>query len=1198
MLTTKIDRLGGPSEHPHTAFLHGNEPLHPLGLPNYWINTATLNLIVEDRIYAYFGLGPAVELVLTYNASSPVRGMFGKGWMFSYESSIQEKGGQVFLRRGSGQVLRFRRGSAPGTENAPVEAAPASGSFDRLLDYGSHWLYLPRHTHLLLRYDKKQGEQGCPLTSIADFDGNEVRFRYNGNGTLDTIVDAAGRETSLSCNGDGLVTEMRLADGRTARFTYGTNHTLARATDFQGIASSYTCDGDGRMVRMVVGEDRKTTAFSYSGGTGRAQISTVTDAAGNVTRYRMDAPGQVSVTDPEGNTTAYHSKDGRTERIVDAAGGTRVFEFEHGLLVKFHDANGNVSRRGYDERGNCTRLEDAEGGVDAYTFDAYDNLLTETNALGERVSFAYDPRHHLISVTTPLQRVSRMAYDERGQRISVTNAAGGITRYEYDRFGNVASIIDALGNRTCFEYDDHGFVLRSVIDPDGHQTRYEYDRNDRIVAVHAPDGATRTHTYGCCAGLSTTDEMGRKTTLVRSPLLSMLQRTDPAGSTTRFSYDRSNRLVGVTDPIGRIVRYGYDPAGRLAEAETPAGGKRMLQYDRSGTITALVDEQGRRTTFSYDRNGRRLGVTDPANRTVTLTRDAVGRITSVRNARGEVTGYRYDADDNLVEASCNGVRVASFTCDAVGDTTRVTDDQGTTDFEYDADRRVSAIRYPDDTAVRYARDAAGNVTSLSYPGSMVVESAYDACGRVERISWDAHSITFAYDRAGNLVREVRSNGTESVYTYDGGGRLTGITHRRKGEAFIEIRYTRDAAGNVIEEERYAPETGEGGSPAPLLPSFSAAYTENNQIRIWNGGTIRYDADGNLVEMGGAGSFSARYDAANRPVEITCDDRTVSYAYDGLGRRTRAVRSGRAVTSHHGGDGRLLFETDGESGGVRSYLYGDGRLVAMVTLAGETRFYHFDQTGTTLALTDEQGEIAATYAYDAFGQVTARSISPGENPFTFVGAYGVRDEGEGIFFMKRRAYHAGTGTFLQKDPLGHDGGWNLYTYAAGNPVNAIDPEGTVPVFVLALLGAVALAGTFAALYNTTKVKLGNNPIQRALQAAATTGDSKKIQQAIGPNPKQEFFQGMEDVGKQAADGMLTHNPVTAPAWSAVKGVKSTVDGKPVDAVLNFSGAHPGIKIRTGPGQSLGEVSKYTEIPVGPIATALGETKNACDPPPAK
>lgn len=1198
MLTTTTDRLGGPSEHPHTAFLHGNEPLHPLGLPNYWINTATLNLILEDRIYAYFGLGPAVELVLTYNASSPVRGMFGKGWMFSYESSIQETGGQVFLRRGSGQVLRFRRGSTPGTEQAPSEAAPVSGSFDRLLDYGSHWLYLPRHTHLLLRYDKKPGDQGCPLTSIADFDGNEVRFRYNGNGTLGTIVDAAGRETSLSFNADGLCTGMRLADGRTARFTYDAGHSLARATDFQGIASSYTYDPAGRMVSMVVGEDRKTTVFAYAGGSSGAQISTVTDAAGNVTRYRMDAPGKVSVTDPEGNTTTYHSSEGRTERIVDPAGGTRLFEFEHGLLVKFQDANGNVSRRGYDERGNCTRLEDAEGGVDAYTFDAYDNLLTETNALGERVSFAYDARHHLISVTTPQQRVSRMAYDQRGQRISVANAAGSVTGYEYDTFGNVASITDALGNRTRFEYDEYGFVLRSVIDQDGHQTRFEYDRNDRVVAVHAPDGTSRTHTYGCCAGLSTTDEMGRKTSLVRSPLLSMLQSTDPLGNTTRFSYDRSNRLVGVTDPLGRRVRYGYDPAGHLVEVETPAGGKRNLQYDRTGALTAVVDEQGRRTSFSRDRNGRPRGVTDPANRTVTITRDAVGRITSVRNARGEATGYRYDADDNMVETSCNGVRAASFAFDAAGDTTRVADDRGSTDFEYDAARRVSAIRYPDSTAVRFARDAAGNITSLAYPGSLVAESSYDAVGRVERLSWGVHSIAFAYDRAGNLVRETRSNGTESAYSYDGGGRLAGITHRRNGEVFIEIRYTRDAAGNVIEEELYAPETGEVGASAPLLPSFSAAYTENNQIRTWNGETARYDADGNLVELGGSDPLSARYDAANRPLEITCGGRSVSYAYDGLGRCTRVERSGRAVAYHYGGDGRLLFETDGEGGEVRSYLYGDGRLVAMVTPSGETRFYHFDKTGTTLALTGEQGEVAAAYAYDAFGRVTARSISPEENPFTFVGAYGVRDEGEGIFFMKRRAYHAGIGMFLQKDPLGHDGGWNLYAYAAGNPVNAIDPEGTVPVFLLAVLGAVALAGTFAALHKTTEAKVGNNPIQRALQAAVTTGDSKKIQQAIGPNPKQEFFQGMEDVGKQAADGLLTHLPHTAPAWSLAKGVKSTADGKPVDAMLNFSGAHPGIKIRTGPGQSLGEVSKYTEIPVGPIATMLGETKNACDPPPKK
>jgi RHS repeat-associated protein len=64
-----------------------------------------------------------------------------------------------------------------------------------------------------------------------------------------------------------------------------------------------------------------------------------------------------------------------------------------------------------------------------------------------------------------------------------------------------------------------------------------------------------------------------------------------------------------------------------------------------------------------------------------------------------------------------------------------------------------------------------------------------------------------------------------------------------------------------------------------------------------------------------------------------------------------------------------------------------------------------------------------------------------NRFKYVGAYGVMDEGSGIYFMKNRYYNATTGRFIQKDPIGFAGGQtNLFAYAGQNPVNRIDPLG--------------------------------------------------------------------------------------------------------------------------------------------------------------
>jgi RHS repeat-associated protein len=52
-----------------------------------------------------------------------------------------------------------------------------------------------------------------------------------------------------------------------------------------------------------------------------------------------------------------------------------------------------------------------------------------------------------------------------------------------------------------------------------------------------------------------------------------------------------------------------------------------------------------------------------------------------------------------------------------------------------------------------------------------------------------------------------------------------------------------------------------------------------------------------------------------------------------------------------------------------------------------------------------------------------------------------DEGNNLYFMKNRYYDAGTGRFIQRDPIGFAGRQtNLYAYVGGNPVDRVDPGG--------------------------------------------------------------------------------------------------------------------------------------------------------------
>jgi RHS repeat-associated protein len=155
---------------------------------------------------------------------------------------------------------------------------------------------------------------------------------------------------------------------------------------------------------------------------------------------------------------------------------------------------------------------------------------------------------------------------------------------------------------------------------------------------------------------------------------------------------------------------------------------------------------------------------------------------------------------------------------------------------------------------------------------------------------------------------------------------------------------------------------------------------------------------------------------------------------------RGQSSSETRNFYHDEDGTLLTDIDTTSNAVTHYIHTGSRLVAAGSAGKGYVFHHFDKTGNTLALTDTTGQVVGAFAYDAYGKVVARSGAV-STPFTYVGAYGVIEGTENLFFMRNRYYDAITGRFIQRDPIGFAGGQsNLYGYLGNEPVLNVDPEG--------------------------------------------------------------------------------------------------------------------------------------------------------------
>jgi RHS repeat-associated protein len=153
--------------------------------------------------------------------------------------------------------------------------------------------------------------------------------------------------------------------------------------------------------------------------------------------------------------------------------------------------------------------------------------------------------------------------------------------------------------------------------------------------------------------------------------------------------------------------------------------------------------------------------------------------------------------------------------------------------------------------------------------------------------------------------------------------------------------------------------------------------------------------------------------------------------------------------------------------ISFYVYDGAGLVAKITPSNQYYFYHYDGLGSTIAITDSSGQVVNSYCYSPEGLVGAQETI--NNPFQYVGRFGVMAEGNGLYYMRARYYDPEVGRFINKDPIGYAGGINLFTYTGNNPVTGIDPEGLDVNIVIQRLKSNGYSTPGVINVSSTKVK---------------------------------------------------------------------------------------------------------------------------------
>ena len=583
---------------------------------------------------------------------------------------------------------------------------------------------------------------------------------------LDRLITSGSGALLAKANGDGLwfkksgsVWELALGDGSFSTLTQsGSNYVLTAKT---GNIANFNSGG---YLTSNVDPNANTWSYSYNGSN---QLTTITD--------------------PFSRTYTISYSSGYATSIGDFASHSSALTYSSGKLTS-------------------VTLPDPDGGgalsapVYTYGYDATTSLLNSfTDPRSNGTTFAYNSTSKRLSqITRPDSTTWTLVPEQTiglktgtGNSLTAPSAAqgtitdevGSVWSFRVDRFGNTTEFTNPVSAVTTTLRDQNGLPVKiTEADPDGAGplsspiTRFGYNSTGDLLRLLNTDLTPLSYTYNSLhRPLTTTDEVGRVTTMTYDAYGNMLTRTDNAGNTWTYTYTSRGLVDLETSPdpdgAGSLAAYvtdnNYDSYGRITSKTLPNSSTLTYTYNSSDLVATATNELGYVTSFSYDAVDRLTTTTKPdpdgagalSSPVLSYEYNAVGLLTKETDPLGNATSYTYNN---------RNWRTVTTRPDPDGGGSLVSPTETKT---YDGTGRVltfvDSLKAPTDGST-YAYNAVGYLVSES--GAQISNSA-----------------TNQYDALGRITQLVR-NGVKHLYEYDIRGRLTKDTVTQSGIIDVPIYY--------------------------------------------------------------------------------------------------------------------------------------------------------------------------------------------------------------------------------------------------------------------------------------------------------------------------------------------------------------------------------------------------------------------------
>lgn len=943
------------------------------------------------------------------------------------------------------------------------------------------------------------------LIKVQAPDGKTLIFDYDNSNHITSVKVNSGRKCLFGYDGNGNFKYSLSPKGDTIKFTYNSDHSILKVFNALGhIVVDNTYDGQNRVIGQKDAYGNSTLINYNSPNNGDAvltfpnnskeiihhdsffRITKTIDQSKNISRVFYDKNGNYdSITNVLSQTTQfdYDIKGNLTQQTLPSNRKAQFSYNNYCFPLQKSDPLGKKTLFGYDFKGNLTSILFPDLSTRIFKYDIAGKLILSINGVNDSTLFFYNTTtSYLDSIRNPIGGTIKYFYDTDGRLTKIIDANKNPTFIKLDANDNIVKIIDSYNDSIQFVYDADN-QLTKAIDKNGFVLEYSYDKKGRLLTKKNQLNQVDSFFYDAMDNLTGwKDALGQKTTHVYDSLNRRIAISNFAGI-TKFEYDNLGQLTKLVDPINHSLEFNYNDANLIGASVDALSRVTITEYDKADNLKTLTNHRGNKVHYDYNSLNKLVKVLDVDNETTYYQYDSMGRLkyltdgnnhvqqykygkggllTDYKDGAGNSYTYQYDLNGNenkiikpvgniskeydkinrLIKVINSTGDTYNYTYDANNNLTKAKNNTGTSGFYYDELNRMN--RYVDlfGKEVKFGFNPVGRIDYIVYPGNDTVKYKYDKANRLWKVKdWKNNEFIYTYDSTGKIKKLLYPTGIHCDYSYDAANRLISkLTYTASNKVLYGQTFT-FPNDTTMEEMR------DGSFPAGIVSdTMSYEYRKDDALQKVSKRIYTNDNNGNRTkEVYKNDTIKYAYTTDQLLTTLNKKGIATTFKYDALGHRIERIKGAdktRYVLNFNSPISLVLQTTD-ENGNIRkNYIYGLGLLESIDSLGNEL-FYHYDGNHNTVAITDKNDSVKATYTYLPKGALIWKTGILTQ-PFTFLGDFGVEQETDSCYYIRARYLDASTGRFLSKDPLFGDEfepqTLNRYLYALNNPLNSYDVTG--------------------------------------------------------------------------------------------------------------------------------------------------------------